>query len=126
MGLKEKPIFYCMEEIMRKPIDFEVNKVAADGNDVVLKTNFIKNAKKICIQRMVATDETTNTKAVTFGVKSGAEERWFETVLLTTATYYYGIKEPIFINGDCQLLFKFHSPTAGDVLKGFAFGYYDC
>ena len=108
MGLEEKPIFYFSGDKMRKPINVEVSHTADGASTVVVKSIIIKNAKKVCIQRMSATNETTNSKSVTFGVQMGVSQLWFESVALTTAGQYYPMTTPVFLSGSVQLLFKFH------------------
>jgi hypothetical protein len=110
---------------MRKTILFELSGTAPSTDDYTIKSEYIKNARIVCIQRMAATDETTDTKAVSFGIKAGKSINWLQTVLLTTKAYYYALTETVYAKGDIQLLMKFHSPTSGDVLRGFVFGYYE-
>ena len=111
---------------MRYPIEMEVSGKAASTADLIVKTDFIKSGGKICIQRVSATNKTTATKTVTIGLQVGADIRWLETITLTAAGLYYALTEPIFTTGNVRVVFRFDSPTSGDIVSGFVFGYYEC
>lgn len=109
---------------MRHTHQDHLEGIGVTGSNVYLIGRRLPDNKLLSIQRVSVTNETNGTVSATVGVKLGSDIVWLETLLITTAGYYYALKEPVFVVGAKQVVVRFGSTTDGDKLKANVFGYY--
>jgi hypothetical protein len=109
---------------MKYTLQEEMEGRGVTSQNVDLETKPIPPNTVLSLQRVSFTNETNNSAIATVGVKVGGNIKWVETFILTTATYYYALKDPIFIVGGKSVIVRFGGVTTGDVLKAFVYGFY--
>lgn len=109
---------------MRYTYQDELQGIGVSGSDVDVVTQRLPESELLVLQRVSVTNETSSGDTATIGITLGGSILWLETLVITTAEYYYALKEPVYIKGAKQIIIRFKGTTTADKLKAFLFGYY--
>lgn len=96
------------------PFLIELTKEAESTDTFTVKSNLRNYGDKLRIKTISVSNKDTNTKVAHVGVMIGGKGYYIETLVLTTAGYFYISKPDILVNSNYQVIVKVVSPSAGD------------
>lgn len=96
------------------PIVISGVKEATSASTFTAKTLPCKPGDVLCVDMVSVCDNDSDTKIVHVGVVRNELALYFETIALTTKTYFYNTKPKIYIPSGYRFILKFVTPTSGD------------
>jgi len=109
---------------MKHTLEIEKYLIAPSTDDVTVSSEKLPDNQLLCLQHVAIANDTTSGKYATIGVMSADKFLPLETLVMTTATYFYAFKNPVYLHSVKKIAVKFLSPASGDKLRFYAYGYY--